>query len=478
MSLSLTDIENWDSHAVDAVARAAADADAATRAIADRLGATVGSLPWDGIAAGAARIDMRHIHEQLYRHADECRSVARAASSYAPKVARLKQDWHAVLDEAASWGIRVDIGSGAVTWPVLAGESPAHQAAMQCTAEHVVSRLVAIRQRAGRIDAELAEAIDASEAATGVEPLSFGFGGDPPQSPGSEPSEDQRNNQVAAFHEVFGRDPVSAADWETAAALDPHSYQPKNRGVPPRIVVGQITPVPGQGVVRTNLFIPGDTAWTPFGDNLGDGRLFDPSAGPEDSRVTVYVDYDNGIVLTRQNPSVMANAEVKTGAPDVRVSQNPHGAVLVEYRAADPFSPGGEGLAKSTPWNVNGRLVIKPTDGGPIVGGQVSDFPAVEIYSDRNGTTTAMGTIMPKNIGPEGPLVGLPFSQQIGPGLMGEFPDDVYLSPPGVPFHPLPGSPGQQLPIPPASPTLPIVIPYPSVELGPVADQVKVPVGR
>ncbi len=59
-----------------------------------------------------------------------------------------------------------------------------------------------------------------------------------------------RQNQVDAFHEVFGREPSSATDWQTAAALDPHSYDPDTDGVAPEIKVAKIEPVPGQGVVR------------------------------------------------------------------------------------------------------------------------------------------------------------------------------------------------------------------------------------
>ncbi len=156
------------------------------------------------------------------------------------------------------------------------------------------------------------------------------------------------------------------------------------------------------------------------------------------------------------------NGQAKTGTPDVRVSQNPNGSVLIDYRAADPFSPGGEELAKSSPWNVNGRLVIKPTDAGPTAGGLVSDFPAIELYNDRAGVTTPVAGIMPRNIGPEGPLVGLPLHQQIGAGLMGEFADDAS---------------GRYVPAP-VAPLLPIGTLYPSVELGPIDEHVRVPVGK
>lgn len=472
MGLSLADIERWDSSSIKAVASSADGQGKATRMTADQLGMIVDGIRWDGHAADAARAAMWQTRQELYRHADEYQTVSEAASRSAPQVAAIKQELRAIQDEAASWGIAIDSASGELTWQVYAGESSAEQTIVQQVAEDIAARIVRLTQRADQIDTELAGAINSAD----VQALGFGPNGEVPLSPGFDDVR-RRGNQIEAFRKAFGRDPVSAADWDTAAALDPTSYDPKNRGVPANVVVGRIKPVPGQGVVRTNLFIPGRTAWTPFGDNLGDARGFDPSAGPESSRVTFYVDYENGIVVARQNPSVM-NGHAKAGTPDIRVSQNPNGSVLIDYRAADPFSPGGEDIAKSSPWNVNGRLVIKPTDAGPIAGGVISDFPAIEIYSDRNAATTLVDRIMPMNIDPEGPLVGLPWSQQIGPGLMTEFPDDVHLPPPGLPVHPPLGFPVPHMPLTPATIALPTVIQYPSVELGPVDQHVKVPVGK
>ncbi|KZS85993.1 MULTISPECIES: putative alpha/beta hydrolase [Mycobacterium] len=210
------------------------------------------------------------------------------------------------------------------------------------------------------------------------------------------PEADRRQTEIAAFAKIFGRPPTSAADWQTAAALDPHSYDPKNGGVPPNIVVGRIKPVPGQGVVRTNLFIPGRAVWAPqldwqpIHDNLGDNRGFSSTAGPEASRVSIYVDYENGIIVARQNPSVDAKTgQIRAGTPTISAVQKSDGGVLVKYSAADPFSPGGEGLAKATSFDVNGTIAIQPTPGGPHVGGTVTNFPAIEIYNDRPGSTTA-----------------------------------------------------------------------------------------
>ncbi|OBA64085.1 hypothetical protein A5647_03215 [Mycobacterium sp. 1100029.7] len=283
---------------------------------------------------------------------------------------------------------------------------------------------------------------------------------------------DRRQNQIAAFAEVFGRQPTSAADWETAAALDPHSYEAKNRGKPPNIVVGRIKPVPGQGVVRTNMFIPGRAVWDPQLDwqpihnNLGDNRGFSPTAGPEESRVSIYVDYENGIIVARQNPSIdEATGKVRVGTPSISAVQKSNGAVLIKYSAADPFSPGGEGLAKAINFDVNGSLAIEPTPGGPRVGGTITNFPAFEIYNDRPGADTAnlvqSWPLFEERAG--GPLAGLWWHRPIGDAALELSFNDQYPAPrtPALPHS------GHLPPLAPIGPPL-VASPPGMYPLGPV----------
>ncbi len=289
----------------------------------------------------------------------------------------------------------------------------------------------------------------------------------------AEPEANRQRNEIALFTKVFGRAPTSAADWETAGALDPHSYDPKNGGVPPKIVVGRINPVPGQGVVRTNLFIPGRAVvdpqldWPPYHDNLGDDRGFSATAGPEESRVAIYLDYENGIIVARQNPSVDEKAgQIQAGTPTISAVQQSNGSVLVKYTAADPFSPGGEGLAKKTPLNVNGTIAIKPTTDGPRVGGSVSNFPAIEVYSDRPGasTSTTLAQAWPEFVdGPLGPEAGLWWHKPVGDeGLELRFYDlTPNLGSPLLPHL------GRVLSVSPLGP-LPIAAPPAMYPLGPV----------
>lgn len=296
---------------------------------------------------------------------------------------------------------------------------------------------------------------------------------DAPGTPSkAEPAANRRQNQIDAFAKVFGRPPSSPADWETAAALDPHSYDPKNGGVPPNIVVGRIKPVPGQGVVRTNLFIPGRAVWDPqvdwppFHDNLGDNRGFSPTVGPEESRVSIFVDYENGIIVARQNPSVDATTgQIRAGTPSISAVQQSNGSVLVKYSAADPFSPGGESLAKATSFDVNGTLAIEPSAGGPRVGGTVTNFPAIEIYSDQPGrATTPLVQSWPFLVdGVGGPAAGLWWHKPIGDAAVELGFNDQFPAP-RIPALPHPGH------VPPVAPVAPPLVASPpgTYPLGPV----------
>ncbi len=291
----------------------------------------------------------------------------------------------------------------------------------------------------------------------------------------TESEKNRRQNQIDAFRQVFGRDPVGDSDWLTAAALDPHSYNSKNASVPPNIAVARIESVPGQGVVRTNLFIPSKDVWAPqldvppYDNNVGDNRGFSSAAGPEESRVTIYTDFDNGIVVARQNPSVNADTgEVRTGTPSIAAVQQSNGAVLIQYNAADPFSPGGEELAKTSGISVNGTIGIAPSeDGLPQVGGDdVTTFPALEIYSDRGGVTTPLLREWPTFFdNAAGPLTGLPFDKDVGdPRVESSFNSVV----PQV-LSPSPPSPGTFEPVP-ITPPMAIVPPGNFTPFGPVTE--------
>jgi hypothetical protein len=222
------------------------------------------------------------------------------------------------------------------------------------------------------------------------------------QDAGISSDSDRQHNQIEAFKKVYGRDPVSANDWLMAAALDPHSYLPKDHGVPPEIVAGRFTPQPGNGVVRSNMFIPADWVWNTgkdladlkkmrlFPKNFGDNRGPSATADVEASRVAMFVDYDHGIVVVRQNPTATVDG-LRGGAaaavPNVHVAQAPDGRLTIDYNAHDAYEfPPAAAIGVT----VNGRITLSPqTDGSVAMGGNTTIYPSMETYQYRNGLPPA-----------------------------------------------------------------------------------------
>lgn len=248
------------------------------------------------------------------------------------------------------------------------------------------------------------------------------------QTPYEQTGEAERRlNASKAFEEVFGHPPKSSTDWATAAALDPHTYDPDAQGVAPEISVVQIEPVPGQGVVRAGQWIEQrDVISGPGKRDFGNGRTADPNFDPADTKVTTYIDYENGLVVMRQNPSIELNAsggpgDVRVGVPEAVVQQTSDGAVRIRYEAANPFAPG---IAQDppwplsdNPWTVNGDLVFTPTSEGIRVDGTRTDYPSMEVYQDRPGATTRTVLIDPAVAGNStGPMVNLPSHHDVGAG--------------------------------------------------------------
>lgn len=366
-------------------------------------------------------------------------------------------------------------------WVVAAAASvPSNRAGELMVAPIVKRGLSRLTEVIIHANAEL-NTVGSTIAKIGGEFQALGAGqkfGSIPESPASDDDEidasERTKNRIDAFREVFDRDPVSDSDWSTASILDQHSYDPKNLGVNATVVVGRIDPVPGQGVVRTNLFIPSEDVWAPavgippYDNNLGDNRGFSPAAGPEASRVAIYTDFENGVIVARQNPSINADTgQVRPGTPSIGAVQTSDGGVLIQYNAADPFSPGGESLAKGSGISVNGTLGIMPSESGPTVGGDdVTTFPALEVYNDRGGTTTTVLQEWPTlTSDSSGPMAGLPFDKDVGnPAVIPSFNSVVpHMVPPVVPGT------GEPAPIP-LTPPMSIVPPGNFTSFGPASD--------
>jgi hypothetical protein len=242
------------------------------------------------------------------------------------------------------------------------------------------------------------------------------------------PLDERRRNEAAAFAEVFGRDPTTAIDWETAAALDPHSYDAQFQGVAPKIGVVHIEPVPDAGLVRMSQWIPQRdvSSWPPPNRDFGNNRGPDPHFDPSDAKVTTYVDYSNGLVVLRQNPSIEQNrdgspGQVRVGVPTGSVTQTADGAVRIKYDAANPFAP-GVARVPPTPFEghqvtVNGDLTIAPSQSGVQIGGTRTDYPSLEVYQDLPDGSTHTVLVDDAVSGRSwGPVFNLPFHHDVGAG--------------------------------------------------------------
>lgn len=189
----------------------------------------------------------------------------------------------------------------------------------------------------------------------------------------------------------------------------------------------KIRPEPGQGLVRVSQWIAQrDVISGPGKRDFGNDRGADPHFDPANTKVTTYIDYDNGVVVIRQNPSIEQTAnggpgQVKVSVPQSSVTQTPDGALRIRYSAANPFAPD---IAKNPPfpitdhpWTVNGDLVFTPGDNGVHVDGTRGDYPSMEVYQDLPNGTTNTVLIDPASTGNSyGPIEKLPLHHDIGIG--------------------------------------------------------------
>jgi hypothetical protein len=391
---------------------------------------------WSGQAADAAHAKHRQQIDRLQSHVQGSAATAKLYRDCAAVVVHTKQQ---VIENAENTQKEI---AQLANHPQATAEQKDYFIKGLVNAAHTenVQLVEAGAARLGKPPASPKFAPADNSKHNGVQPVDHRTFKDAPAKEDAGIGAEQRQTQIDAFKHVFGHAPTSRADWDTAAALDPHSYDPKYGGVPPNISVGRITPHPGQGVVRTNLFIPGHDVLDPQltslpHNNLGDNRSFSPSAGPEASRVSILVDYENGIIVARQNPSVDATTgAIQAGTPTVSAVQRSDGGILLHYNAADPFSPGGQGLAKGIPFSVNGELAITPTPSGPVVGGNVTNFPAIEVYHDgAAGAPQVLAQQWPLvSDGSTGPGAGLWWHRPIGDASLVLGFNDLYPPLPGA----------------------------------------------
>lgn len=418
------------------------DMDTQTRAMgktvleqADKVRAAVHELDWKGETANAT-IDRGNRDYAQVRKAIEdgfnklAQAYANGKNTMGPMIDTLKSDGKGF--EADSFDVSED-------WKVtdkfpydlakaLAGgnqsildELAKVQAQRANEADTGTAKLQKLADELGVADENTSKAI--TEALTELGTLT-------PAQDGSVRKDDPARVRAsaAAFKGVYGRDPVTPNDWRMADALNPNSYAPKTHGVPPEIVAGRFTPQPGKGVVRSNMFIPAEKVVNTakdledirtgryFPNNFGDHRGPDANADVEASRVSVFVDYENGVIVTRQNPTVNVDGQrggAAAAVPEVHVVQGQGGKMTIDYDTYDAYeNPVGKAMGIT----VNGRVTLDPhADGTVGIGGNTTIYPSMETYQYREGLPAAQIQWNPANSGSEyGPGTSLSRHHWVG----------------------------------------------------------------
>jgi hypothetical protein len=467
MAMTLSELRLWPAE-IQEVADAATQRARASRDAAANVQSIIDISMWEGSAGDAARDAMTRSATKFENSGLEAVTLAAGASQAHQEALRvvtmideLTEDAHSAVNGEPA--MRVDLTTNQVIAPDMGYMT-------ESTAAKTAQKIARLQ---GEINTALAagEAVDSDLARV----IAYGTAGTPPERDpwpsepiGASDSATREQNQRNAFQAMFGRQPTSPPDWRTAAALDPHSYLPLTKGVPPNIVVGKIEKMPGAGVVQTNAFIDTETAPAGVLTNAGDNRGFDPAALPDTSRVTFLIDYENGVVVARQNPSIkLDDGSVMTGNPDISVAQESNGNVHIRFNAADPFTPILGENTKVLGVSVDGDLFYQPTaDGGIRVGGTTSSYPAWEVnHYEPDGAATPVLQEMPlidhplflaapghsvgdtqlpyefNNVFPVLPGMGAPAGIPQDPAPLGGIPPSIALPPPTTPLGPVLSAP-------------------------------------
>jgi len=168
VSLGPADIDRWDPADVRMVAVAAtarAESAAAVSAALTRLPMIPG---WSGIAARAAGDAIELTRQALDGHAEQARTIARAADRAADAIDRLKSRLRRLDEDARSVDLRIDRVTGVV---IPETQFRGTTAQFDTEADPLVTRLDEIVAQANEIDNELAEAISLADYHSAI-PLS------------------------------------------------------------------------------------------------------------------------------------------------------------------------------------------------------------------------------------------------------------------------------------------------------------------
>lgn len=168
MSLGPADIDRWDPadvRMVSVAATARAESAEAVSAALTRLPAIPG---WSGIAARAAGDAIELTRQALDGHAEQARTIARAADRAADAIDQLKSRLRLLDEDARSADLRIDRVTGTV---IPDTEFRSTTAQFDIESDPLAARLDEIVAQANEIDSELAEAISLADYHSAI-PLS------------------------------------------------------------------------------------------------------------------------------------------------------------------------------------------------------------------------------------------------------------------------------------------------------------------
>ena len=373
MPISLADIQRWDPEQINEVADAAGARARSSRDKANELGNLSAFGTWSGDAADAAQEAINENRTTLELSAQEAFLVSLGARRAYQEAQAVTKEVRSLLAYAAEApAVEVNTVSNSVMPPDTTGWAPEDVAAVISKVAELEGRITAALAHAEGTDADLARVLS---AATGDDDPIVGPDAHGPHDP------DRRQASAEAFEEVYGRPPISAADWVKASWLDPANVAPALKGTDSSVVVTDINPVPGQGVVRGSLFIMDEKVVDPFGPNgydprsfdslydYGNNRGFSEDFDPRNAKGAFLIDNENGVVIFRQNPTHDTAGHVSVGEPDVRVTQAGDGTVRMDYNLPNPGSMVGPvNMADASGKPVAGTILVSPGEGGPSLG--------------------------------------------------------------------------------------------------------------
>lgn len=171
MTVSIEDIDRWDSGDVREVFNASRSRAEAAFEASDGIAELPAFGTWGGDAADAARESIGQTRRDLDAHGNEALAVAQAARKAADDIDAVKSSLAQLRADAVSAGFEINpIGNLVVLGPALEADMVGALAA-EAMRQELQARLIALLADAAQVDQELASAI---AMATGAEPIPDG----------------------------------------------------------------------------------------------------------------------------------------------------------------------------------------------------------------------------------------------------------------------------------------------------------------